>query len=417
MCGDPRKSMMSERNIPPFFEYCNKDLFLQTFSAFKRSQGKEKFNHKYHNSYTTIKAFEENLNDEQKLIQNYLESDTYRFSPLFPFFLPKENSNSYRMICVPSIRDRLVQKMLMDYLKKYYGGSLEALKIADFSIEGAGAKAARDRALEYRKNKKFILKTDISSFFDNLDRERLLDQLMEKVNAPSLKELFKSLINCDPVLPSDYDFSDKAFIKSKMNKGVRQGMPLSPLLASFYLSNFDAFLKTKGIVYVRYADDLIFFLDSLSECIEVYEMVKLKLLEIGLSLPPLDQKGKSQIIAEYKTATFLGLELRYENEQYNWYIPHYTIQKVCERLSKLTNIKTNIHKKMDFQQTLRRMNQITTGYLYCFKDAESKNIEHFKKQLDIEKSKAISKVLIDIGIDIKKLPLNYRNYLVGTPKR
>ena len=408
--------MMSERNIPPFFKYCDKELFLDTFLAFKKSQGKERYTHKYHDRYTTIKAFEENLTDEQKLIQDYLESDTYRFSPLFPFFLPKENSNAYRMICVPSIRDRLVQRMLIGYLKKHYGENLKVLRAADFSIEGEGAKAARDKALEYRKIKKFALKTDISSFFDNLDRTELLKLLMEKVNASSLEQLFKSLINCDPFLPGDYSPDDKAFIFKKMGKGVRQGMPLSPLLASFYLSNFDAFLKTQGILYVRYADDLIFFLDSSSECIEVYQIIKQKLLDIQLSLPPLDQQGKSQIIAEYATVTFLGLELRYENKQYNWYIPQRTILKVCERLTKLTNIKINIHKKMTFQQTLKRMNQITTGYLYCFKDAESKNIAHFKKQLEFEKSKAISKILKDLGIDIEKLPQNHRNYLIGTLK-
>lgn len=45
-------------------------------------------------------------------------------------------------------------------------------------------------------------------------------------------------------------------------QGVRQGMPLSPLFANFYLCDFDDLIKKAGLNCIRYADDLIFFSDS-----------------------------------------------------------------------------------------------------------------------------------------------------------
>ncbi|VCW45785.1 hypothetical protein BANRA_01187 [Acinetobacter baumannii] len=41
-------------------------------------------------------------------------------------------------------------------------------------------------------------------------------------------------------------------------------MPISPLLASFYLNDFDEWLIKKKYKHVRYADDLIFFLTQKS---------------------------------------------------------------------------------------------------------------------------------------------------------
>jgi len=99
------------------------------------------------------------------------------------------------------------------------------------------------------------LKTDISSFFDNLDRSQLIKDFRETLPF-DIFYLFESIVKCDPLIPLDYSKDRKQLIQSKSGKGVRQGMPLSPLIASFYLSEFDEWLKRKKYKHVRYADDL-----------------------------------------------------------------------------------------------------------------------------------------------------------------
>jgi RNA-directed DNA polymerase len=46
----------------------------------------------------------------------------------------------------------------------------------------------------------------------------------------------------------------------EMRVGVRQGMPLSPILANLVLSEFDGKIERYGLKMVRYADDIAIFL-------------------------------------------------------------------------------------------------------------------------------------------------------------
>ncbi|MBP0645232.1 hypothetical protein J8J17_25925, partial [Mycobacterium tuberculosis] len=80
-----------------------------------------------------------------------------------------------------------------------------------------------------------------------------------------------------------------------------------------------------------------------------------------LTLPEIDEKSKTQIIPEKETVNFLGLDLRYENSKYDWYIPPHVIENVRDSLSHLTNINSNIKMKLNFSKTITRMEQIVSG--------------------------------------------------------
>ncbi|WP_206093350.1 reverse transcriptase domain-containing protein [Paenibacillus yonginensis] len=40
-------------------------------------------------------------------------------------------------------------------------------------------------------------------------------------------------------------------------EGSPQGGPLSPLLANIYLNEFDQEMKSRGVIVIRYADDIV----------------------------------------------------------------------------------------------------------------------------------------------------------------
>ncbi|MBP2983389.1 reverse transcriptase, partial [Acinetobacter baumannii] len=215
--------------------------------------------------------------------------------------------------------------ILIYYISIHLKNELAVLKSQDFSVSGVGILKARQKAKDLRNTKPYVLKTDISSFFDNIDRAKLLNEIKD-VMPPDILYLFQSIIYCDPSIPYEYNKDYKKLIYSKLRKGVRQGMPISPLLASFYLNDFDEWLIKKKYKHVRYADDLIFFLDSEKQCKEVYREVSQELLKLNLTLPTLEENTKTQIISPKETVNFLGLDLRYENEKYNWYIPPHVIE-------------------------------------------------------------------------------------------
>lgn len=305
-----------------------------------------------------------------------------------------------------------MQMVLINYISTHLKDELTMFKSSDFSVEGLGIIQARQKAKDLRSTKSFVLKTDISSFFDNLDRNQLIKDFKETLPL-DIFYLFESVVKCDPFIPFDYTNEKKKLITSKLGKGVRQGMPLSPLIASFYLSEFDEWLKKKKYKHVRYADDLIFFLDSKEQCNYVFLEVEQQLKNIQLSLPQIEEATKTQIISPYKPVTFLGLDLRYENERYNWYIPTHIISNVEESLIELTSISKNIQKNLTFPKTVSRMEQIVIGYAHCYKDAESKNLKDFRNRLYDTQNKAIDLLFTNLGIDISKIQPFHRSYLVG----
>lgn len=390
-----------------------KENFYESFEDFLKKNRKN-YDKKYHTNYISIKEFESNINVQLELILKSIENQSYRFQNLYPIIIEnkKNPTKKPRLICIPTVKDRLVQMILINYISQHLKHELSILKSNDFSVSGVGIFKARQKARDLRNTKPFVLKTDISSFFDNLVRATLLKEIQQNM-PPDILHLFESIILCDPSIPYEYTREHNSLIRTKIGKGVRQGMPLSPLLASFYLNDFDEWLTKKKYKHVRYADDLIFFLDSEQQCNEVFEQVFQELSKLGLTLPEIDEKSKTQIIAEKETVNFLGLDLRYENEKYDWYIPPHVIENVRDSLSHLTNVNSNIKMKLNFSTTITRMEQIVSGYQHCYSDADSKNLKDFDNKLKIEKDIAISLLFQNLGLDIKRIHPQYMKFLLG----
>ena len=150
-----------------------KNNFNDSFDDFVK-KNKKNYDKKYHTNYVSIKDFESNIDVQLDIILKSIENQNYNFQKLYPVVIETENNSikKQRLICIPTVKDRLMQMMLINYISTHLKHELLILKSNDFSVSGVGIFKARQKAKDLRKTKPFVLKTDISSFFDNLEITR-----------------------------------------------------------------------------------------------------------------------------------------------------------------------------------------------------------------------------------------------------
>jgi retron-type reverse transcriptase len=161
-----------------------------------------------------------------------------------------------RDIAVAHVKDRIVHRLLYDYLVKRCD---KAFDYDAWSCRiGKGNVAAITRASELLRKypDAWIWRADIAKFFDSVDQFVLQDQLKRYDVGPKAKNLLDKVIG-------SYVHNNK-----QINK---QGLPIgnltSQVLANVYLSSFDHFVRhtLKPLAYMRYGDDFILLAHTYSK--------------------------------------------------------------------------------------------------------------------------------------------------------
>ena len=92
----------------------------------------------------------------------------------------------------------------------------------------------------------------------------------------------------------------------QVTRGVPQGSPLSPILANFYLHEFDVRLRSSKIHFIRYADDFLVLARTPFELAESRAVVESALDDLHLSL----SEEKTRMVTFEKSFRFLGAEMQ-----------------------------------------------------------------------------------------------------------
>ena len=146
--------------------------------------------------HQSINQFSENLDRNLRELSNLIRSKAgYKYSPLRPALLPKPD-NSYRVICVPTVRDRIVQRAVLNFLSE--GDKCRLLNDVSFGfVQGRGVKQAARKARKTRNKKNWAYKTDIHKFFDDVPRQALKSIVKKKIKFRSLHSLLLTSIDCE----------------------------------------------------------------------------------------------------------------------------------------------------------------------------------------------------------------------------
>ena len=176
---------------------------------------------------------------EKQTIKDELRSGNYRFS-----LLSRITLKSGEEVDLWSARDALVLKALALVL----GIHLPLSRRCTHLKGHGGAKYAVREVCDHLSDNRFVLRTDVKSYYASIDHLKVLDEL-----AVHLKD--RRALN----LVSQYlkRTSERGGNFWDFNKGISLGCPLSPLIGAFFLNALDIAMKKLALFYIRFVDDIL----------------------------------------------------------------------------------------------------------------------------------------------------------------
>lgn len=199
------------------------------------------------------------LTFEQKQIledakENYLEIDLNRFSN-------EVNSNSFNFSLTPFIPEpgsKTIYTTSKDAVSFFAMKQLQYNVFRTFKVKQANRYqiVKQVKVLLQDKFPKFIIRTDIRSFYENVPQYELL-KLIENNSllSPKSVSLIKNLLYNYNLL------TNQLIVKEQLRKGIPRGVGISPFLAELYMRKIDEEIRNiEGVTfYGRYVDDIIIF--------------------------------------------------------------------------------------------------------------------------------------------------------------
>ena len=186
-----------------FSSYVHKN-FKSTLNQLAKN--KSKADNSYHTKYITVNDYLDSFSEKTLDAICYKISQLkYDCDNLTPIIIPKVIGLKYnamttdntRLVCVPSVQDRVIQKLLIKYLRNKYNkiyrkfckydhalNSSFCEKVVEstdeknqpITVKISGIRKALDDAIEYRNKYKYVVKADIVKFFDNINRELAIEK-------------------------------------------------------------------------------------------------------------------------------------------------------------------------------------------------------------------------------------------------
>ena len=297
-------------------------------------------------------------------IQTELRTNTYQCSAVRNVEIPKEKKGEFRMLGIPTIKDRVVQMALKMLI--------EPLWEADFIDTSYGfrpKRGAKDAIKQIKKNlydgHQFIYDADLSKYFDTIPHNKLFVMLKERIADKSILDIIGQWLTAPKQLRNG------ELIKTIA--GTPQGGVISPLLSNIYLHAFDRIVNNpKGkfakanIRIVRYADDFV-LMGNYYYSREILRYLESLMNRMGLKI----NKEKTSILHISKRSLyFLGFEFRVIRSKFSWNKKNYTnIRPSMKSRSKLfTKIRELLRKRRHWkiEPLIYKLNSLLIGWLNYF---------------------------------------------------
>lgn len=163
-------------------------------------------------------------------IIHQMKTREFQFKPALLKYIEKKDGKK-RKLGIPTPKDKIVQKVYYNILSEIYEKIF--LPTSNAYRPNKGCHTAL-KEIKSWSGTTWMIKSDINSFFDNINHNKLADILKKNIKNKNMIDFYWKLVKAGYIEENG---------KYKVNSlGIPQGGVVSPLLSNIYLHEFDVFM-------------------------------------------------------------------------------------------------------------------------------------------------------------------------------